>query len=100
MIYFHRQAVVSPGRLREALRFAAEATAYLNSVLPEVNATAGVGIGGQTGTMYWRAEYADLAALERAQTQLFADDAFQALLVKGAELFLAGSMKDDVIKSL
>ena len=100
MITFHRRAVISPGHFVEAVRFASEVAAHVNSLRPDLRVTAGLGIGGQTGTVHWQAQYADMAALEDAQTQLFADEQYQQLLIKAADLLLPGSMTDDIVKSL
>lgn len=100
MILVHRQALAVPGRMFDAIQFANEVTARVNELLPDSQVRVGSGVGGPLYTLHWFSQYENMAALERAQDQLLGDEQYLSLLVRGGELFVAGHIKDEIIRTL
>lgn len=95
MIYFYRTATIGPGKMVPALAFAGDVAKLIkNKTGKEV--TIGVPVGGQAGRVAWFVAYDSLAQLEEFQTKLMQDSEYQALLAKGGENFVAGSLHDEI----
>jgi hypothetical protein len=99
MIAFSRIASIAPGKLGEAMAFAHEAAAFVKSKTG-VEVQLSTPIGGNPNRICFYAEYADLAAFEQGLTKLGGDRDYQALFAKGAALFIAGSLRDEIWRTV
>ena len=100
MVIIHRQAVIAPGRLLEALGFAREVDAHVSGLLPDSRGgRVGTELGGTLVTVHWFREFDDLAALERGMDALMSDETYLGFVSKAAGLFLPGTSEDEVIRT-
>jgi hypothetical protein len=95
MIHFTRTSSILPGKLAPAMAFAREMTDYLQTAYGS-NIQILLPVGGNPHRIAWRGTYPDLAALEAFQGKSMADPKYLAILSKGAELFIAGSICDEI----
>lgn len=99
MISFYRNAVIAPGKTPQALAFAKEIAAYVKkSTGQELHV--GVPIGGNPSRVGWSTSYESLAALEAQQTKMTADPKYWELVNKSADLFVAGSLHDEMWRTV
>jgi hypothetical protein len=99
MISFYRSAGIAQGKTVSALVFAREIAAYIKDKTRN-EITVAVPIGGNPNRVGWSVRYENLGALEAQQTLLLADPKYMELVAKGAENFIAGSMHDEIWRSL
>ncbi len=95
MIRFVRAASIAPGKLGSSLAFAKQIAGYLgkhHGLKLEVM----MPVGGNPHRVAWRAEYANLAAMEEAQAKFMADPKYLELLATGGDNFIAGSVHDSI----
>jgi hypothetical protein len=57
-------------------------------------------VGGNPHRIAWTAEYANLAAMEEFQTKLIADPKYIEILSQGGANFIAGSVIDEIWRTL
>lgn len=100
MIIFHRQAVLAPGKLLEGVEFAGKIAAHVNSLTPDAEVRASMGVGGTVGTLHWTGHYPDMGEMERSMDAYMADAAYLQMITQAGELFVAGSVKDEILKTL
>lgn len=99
MIYFLRSATVAQGKIIGALSFAREIAEYVRTKTG-TDVKIGTPVGGQANRIGWFAQYENLAALDTFQTTLLQDSGYLALVTKGGENFVAGSLHDDIWRVL
>jgi hypothetical protein len=99
MIHFTRTSSIAPGKLAPALAFAREMTDYLQTAYGS-DIQILMPVGGNPHRISWRGSYADLAALEQFQARTMADAKYLAILAKGADVFIAGSVSDEIWRTL
>jgi hypothetical protein len=58
------------------------------------------GVFGADGTVYWLGDAEDVATIERQIAEREADPQWQALVARGAGLFLPGSIRDTLLRSV
>lgn len=95
MIAFVRTAGVLPGKTRAAIGFAHEVAAYMKSAYG-VDLEVLRPIGGNPQRIAWSARYKDLAALEAVNAKSLDDKGYWAIVNKGSDHFVAGSMHDTI----
>lgn len=95
MISFHRTACVKSGMLVSALGIAQEFIPLMKKVAG-VDARLELPIGGNPWRIRWTIQYADMNAMEVANTKLMANADYQALLGKIAEYMISGASVDEV----
>ena len=100
MFRFHRIARVSRGKFQEAVQWAKEVAGYINTKYAPVSVQAYAELFGDVGMVHWYADYEDLATIEKFNAQLLADQGYWAVLNKGADLFIEGSLHDTLIQSV
>lgn len=98
MIHWTRTASIAPGKLTAAQAFAAEATAYLKAHHGQ-DFTVSMPIGGNPNRIRWAGQLPSLAAYEAYTAALRADAGYAAVLAKGSDLFIAGSIHDEFWRS-
>jgi 3-polyprenyl-4-hydroxybenzoate decarboxylase len=99
MIGFYRMASIAPGKLPHALAFAREIAAHIKDK-HGVELSIAMPIGGNPFRIGWSTRYESLAVMEEKQGAMMGDPRYVELVVQGAELFIAGSVHDEVWKIL
>ena len=99
VIYFLRSATIASGKLGPAMSFARDVAEYIKTKTGK-SVTIGMPIGGQVSRIGWFVEYENLAELDKFQTSLLQDPEYQAMTSKGGENFIAGSLHDDIWRTL
>lgn len=99
MIRFVRTASIAPGKLGEALAFAKEISEYIGKQFG-VKLEVMMPVGGNPQRVAWRAEYANLAAMEEMQTKMLADPKYMEFVSKGGANFIAGSLNDAIWRTV
>lgn len=99
MIYFSRTANIAGGKAKGALAIAYEVANYvkdehgleLEILMP---------IGGNPNQITWVSRYNSLADYETMSTSLLGDEGYLAMVVKSADYFIAGSIRDAIWRSM
>ena len=78
-----------------AMQFARDIAGYIKSKAGR-DVSVGMPVGGDANRIGWFVQYEDLAALDKMQTQLLQDSEYLAIVTKGSENFVAGSLHDDI----
>jgi len=99
MITMHRSASILPGKLTDAVVFAKQIAAYFKDVTG-VEARVVMPIGGNPGRIGWTTRYDNLGAVETVMGKLMADPKYAEVTAKGAEIFIAGSMHDEIWREI
>ena len=99
MIYFLRSATIAQGKMVPAMSFAREIADYIKKKTAK-SVTLGMPVGGQSNRIGWFVEYENLAELEKFQGDLLRDSEYLAMTTKGADNFIAGSLHDDIWRTL
>jgi len=99
MVTLHRIASIAPGKTISALAFARDIAAYV-SQKTGVTVHVGVPIGGNPNRIGFYARYENLGALEAAQLKLAADPHYMEMVARGADNWIAGSVHDDIWRTL
>ena len=99
MIAFVRVAAVKPGKQVAAMTFAKEISAFLKSNY-HLDTEVLRPVGGNPQRVAWSTRYADMAALETTSTKMLADAKYWEMLNGAADLFIGGSMRDDIWKTV
>src|SRR5581483_2427307 len=99
MIYFSRSATIAPGKTVPAPSFARDVASLIKNKVGK-DVTIGVPVGGQAGRVAWFVAYDSLAQLEEFQVTLMQDSEYMAMLAKGGENFVPGSLHDDIWRIL
>ena len=100
MIRWMRSAQVARGCQARAMQYAKEMAEFAQKYDGVGACTASVDAFGQSMTVRWMIDYEDLATLEKAMNQLFADQEYWASIEKNKELFLEGSVQDVVMRAI
>ena len=95
MITSIREVTFMPGKMAAARAFAVEITAYVKDTL-SMDFEVARPIGGSPQRVAWIGRYKDLAAYEAAMNKLAADKRFADLSSKTADLWVPGSMRDEL----
>jgi hypothetical protein len=99
MIKVVRSVRVQAGKRREAEQWAHEAADWVNARFPGANLQVYREVFGAAGTLYWIGDAEDVATVERRGAEREADPQWQALVARGAGLFLPGSIRDTLLRS-
>ena len=99
MIHFTRTSSIAPGKLADAMAFAAEIVEYLGSAHGQKMQIM-LPVGGNPHRICWASTYENLGDMEKFQVKIMADAKYLAILGKSAPLFIAGSARDDIWRSV
>ena len=99
MIYFLRSATIAQGKMVSAMSFAREMAELIKKKMG-ITVTVGMPVGGQASRIGWFVEYENLAQLDETQSKLLQDSDYLALVTKGADNFVAGSLQDNIWRVL
>lgn len=95
MITLIRSVSAMPGKTAAARALAAEINGYVREV-HGLDVELVLPVGGNPQRHAWFGRYKDMAALEAAMRKLSADKRFAELNAKTAELYMPGSMHDEI----
>jgi hypothetical protein len=99
MIRFVRTSSVAPGKLGSAISFAKQITEYIAKQF-DVKMQVMLPVGGNPHRIAWRSEFVSLGAMDEFQSRLLADPKYMEMLSKGSDNFIAGSINDDIWRTL
>ncbi len=100
MIRFQRTAVARGFNILKAIQWSKEVTEFINKKHTQGKLQVFTGRFGPYGTIYWSADFDDLASLDRWQQAIRADQEYWALMSKADELFIEGRGFDVVMTSV
>ena len=100
MIRFWRSGQTKNGKFLDGVRFAKEVAEYINAKYAPVSVQVYTELFGDLNTIYWYADYKDLATIESINAQLLADQGYWAIVSKGTEWFIEGSFHDTLTRSV
>jgi hypothetical protein len=95
MIFAVRHVSIMPGKGLAARAYAAEITEYIKGA-HKLDIDLVRPVGGNPMRVGWVGRYKDLAAYGDAMNRLLADKRFAELNTKTADLWVPGSMQDEV----
>ena len=99
LIHFTRTTSIAPGKVAEALAFAGEMTEYLSSSYGQKMQLM-MPVGGNPHRLCFYSSYDSLGDMEKFQTRTMGDAKYLSILGKGAGIFIAGSVHDDIWKTV
>ena len=99
MIHFYRAAAIGPGKVMSAMAFAKDVSAYLKEK-HGLDVRVAAPIGGNPNRVGWATTYESLGALETAMGKMMMDPSYMELVRNGAENFIAGSVRDEIWRSV
>ena len=99
MIHFYRVAAIGPGKVMSAMAFAKEISVFLKEK-HGLDVTVAMPVGGNPNRVGWATTYENLGALEAATAKMMMDPSYTELVRKGAENFIAGSVRDEIWRSV
>ena len=99
MIRWQRLLQHKQGKWSSAVRWAKQIAAYFNERYPETQVEVFTARFGPLNTVYWMADFEDLAAQDRWQKKVWGDEGYQALLGDALDAFIEASIVDTVLES-
>ena len=99
MIRHQRSGRAKVGKAGEGVQFAKEIADFINTKYAPVSVQIYTELFGELNTIYWHTDYDELATLEKANAKLTADPDYLAILSKGADIFVEGTLHDKLLKS-
>lgn len=99
MIAFYRQASIAPGKTGSAIAFAHEIAAYTKDK-HGVELAIAMPYGGNPNRIGWSARYENLAEFETKMTRLTTDPKYMEMVAAGTGNFIAGSVRDEIWRTL
>ena len=99
MVTLYRSASIAAGKTVSALAFAKEIAGYV-SQKTGVEVSVAVPVGGNPNRIGFAARYENLGALEAAQLKIAADPHYMDLVTRGAENWIAGSVNDEIWRTI
>ena len=100
MIRHQRFGRAKVGKGREGLKFAKEIADFINTKYAPVSVQVYTEVFGEYNTIYWHTDHDDLSTLEEAHDKLIADPEYLAILNKGSDIFVEGTLQDKLLKSV
>lgn len=99
MIHLTRTASVAPGEFGNALAFAKQVNEHI-ATTHGVTLNLLVPVGGDPNRLAWTSTYPDLGALGDLHSKLLGDRKYGEILNDGAKSFIAGSVFDQIWRTL
>ena len=99
MIRWTRSARMVPGKLLQTVQWGKEIVEFANKKY-KIQVSFYMDFFGESGTIRWFCDYADLAAFEKVANQLLADQEYLQKVTKGAEFLISGSVFDTVMRAI
>ena len=98
MIRFIRTAAIAPGITLEAIGYAKEVAAYLETL--GISTQVMVPVGGNPQRIGWLYECDDMTALDEAMQRMNGDPGYHAMAPRGGPLFIGGSFEDAIWRTI
>jgi hypothetical protein len=98
MIRFQRSAQIKK-LWPEAIAWAEQAAEYINSKYPDAKLEVFTQRFGAVGTIYWFADFKDLAALDSWQSQIIADADYYKTIANAFDVLIEATIVDTVMMS-
>ncbi len=97
-----RTAKIRDNKFLEAISWGKEVAAYVEKKTGSPTVHMWVDTAGEIGTVRWTLDVADLAAVEKIQTQLLLDQTYWQMLAKSAKdgLFIDGAATDVIYREV
>ena len=99
MIAFYRNAAIAPGKVGSAVAFAQQVAAHIHDK-HGVTLSIAMPMAGNPNRIGWAARYENLAAFEAKMAAITSDPHYKDMAAKGAENFIAGSIHDELWRTL
>jgi hypothetical protein len=99
MIAFYRNAAIAPGQIGSAVAFAQQIVAYVKDK-HGVELSVAMPVAGNPNRIGWAARYENLAAFEAKMTAITSDPHYKELAAKGSQNFIAGTVHDEIWRTL
>jgi hypothetical protein len=99
MIAFYRSAAIAPGKVGSAVAFAKEISAYVKDK-NKTDLLIAMPVGGNPNRIGWSTHYENLGDLENKMNQLMTDPKYLEMVAKGSENFIAGSVRDEIWRTV
>ena len=99
MIRHQRSGRAKAGKAWEVIQFAKEVADFVNTKYAPVSVQVYSELFGDLNTIYWQTDYADLATLEEIHAKLTSDPDYLAIVSKGSDMFIEGTLHDKLMKS-
>jgi hypothetical protein len=99
MIFVTRTGSIAPGKGVAAFAFAQKASNYWKTEWDR-NLEVRRPVGGNPNRIAWVAQYKDLADFDAATVKSLADPKYIDLLVTAGDLFIPGSIHDDIWRTV
>ncbi len=98
MIRFQRSMQLKRGK--HAMRWAKELTDYMNTVHGKPPLELFRSRFGNVSTVYWIADFKDLAALQAWQHRVGTDPGYRELVDRSVDVVIDGSIEDRILESV
>ena len=97
-----RSAVISNGRIPQAIAWSKEITSYAEKKFGTGKIETWVDAFGQVGSIRWSIDFPDLATVEKVQAQMLMDQDYWKHVERAAkaQLFIDGSTVDTISRSV
>ena len=97
-----RSAVISNGRIPQAIAWSKEITSYAEKKFGTGKIETWIDGFGTVGSIRWTIDYPDLASFEKVQTQMLMDADYWKYIERAVkdQLFIDGSSVDTVSRSV
>lgn len=99
MIHLHRTATIANGKMREAVGWSLQVAEYAKSVMG-IPVEVVMPLGGNFFDIGWKVQYESMDAVEKSLTKLNADPQYLDLLQRAEGLFVPGSAREELWRSL
>lgn len=99
MIAFYRNAAIATGKVGSAISFAQQIAAYVKDK-HGVELSIAMPVAGNPNRIGWAARYENLAAFETKMTAITRDPHYKEMAAKGSENFIAGTIHDELWRTL
>jgi hypothetical protein len=99
MIAFYRSASIAQGKMGSAIAFAKEISAYIKNK-NKTEILVALPVGGNPNRIGWSTQYENLGDMESKLNQLMADPKYMEMVAKGSDNFIAGSVRDEIWRTV
>jgi hypothetical protein len=99
MIAFYRNAAIAPGKVGSAIAFAQQIVAYVRDK-HGVELSIAMPVAGNPNRIGWAARYENLAVFETKMTAITSDPHYRELVTKGSDNFIAGTVHDEIWRTM
>jgi len=100
MVRWARSVRITSGKyFPQAMQWAKEITEFANKKY-KIQMSVYMDIFGESGTLRWFVDYADLAAMEKFRNQVLTDQEYWQKAAQASDFFIQGSVFDTVMQAI